>query len=113
MKFRKSIEHLVTPEMLRAGKKTPRHFAIRIIDELDAARRSGRVVDEYGIIEAGIIDALDEEEAKIKLFGTPTPGFKLNPKTGKVEKIKGYGLNTSAKIAKRKAAKKSKLKLTR
>jgi hypothetical protein len=33
----------------------------------------------------------------------------MNPKTGVVEKILGYGLNVSAKLAKRKADKKPRL----
>jgi hypothetical protein len=40
----------------------------------------------------------------VKTTGTPVKGFRL--KDGKVEKIAGFGLDASAKIAKRKAAKK-------
>lgn len=45
--------------------------------------------------------------------GVKLPGYRMNPKTGVVEKILGYGLNASAKIAKRKSDKKPKLKRTR
>ena len=41
---------------------------------------------------------------RVKTTGTPVKGFRL--KDGKVEKIAGFGLDASAKIAKRKAAKK-------
>lgn len=40
----------------------------------------------------------------MKHTGTPVKGYRL--KDGKVERIAGYGLSASAKIAKRKADKK-------
>jgi hypothetical protein len=40
----------------------------------------------------------------MKTTGTPVKGFRI--KDGKVEKIAGYGLDSSAKIAKRRKAEK-------
>jgi hypothetical protein len=45
--------------------------------------------------------------------GVKLPGYRANPKTGAIEKIPGYGLNASAKLAKRKSDKKPNLKRTR